>query len=269
MTDKKYKSAVCCEISYYTPYIREWIAHHYVVGFDMVICIIRDVPGRPIDRILSDIQSMPNHILDKMGTKIFAHDPKPNINQSALARQEIITDWQDQIEWLADWSVDELFCDISGHTINQLLDTIPGTCDHVFVPWVVYGACDRFLSLSYPETRHTGFRLSSGTIRPTWHLGYGQPIRRIGSSRDTIRTFCGQTIVPNAEYERPEVTFLANYHTGSIEDYINKAKYEINEWGKPEYCMGGFRDHNRFEERDDRMTTYHKAVEAILKQCRK
>ena len=103
-------------------------------------------------------------MLNKVDVHI-VRDKLTGVRHQAYSYLNVTSKYVDTVEWLALFDTDELLYDSQQRSINTMLDTIPKTVGQIFVPWIVFGANDRVLSVTYPETRLSAFTTQSVDAR--------------------------------------------------------------------------------------------------------
>lgn len=146
-----WKSAVGAVTSNSATYIREWVAHQYIVGFDKIIVVLDNCD----DDTFNQIQRLPWYVLERVDVHN-NQTPAPHYNDRFQYRayQKIYDLYNDKVEWLAMFDDDEFFYDHQRRKINDLLANI--SANQVVLPWVMFGHSGQVYSPPY--TRFESFQ---------------------------------------------------------------------------------------------------------------
>ena len=143
---KKYFAGLCAIAKDESPFIREWIAYHYYIGFEKIY-IYDNESQTPIRDIVSDFYDL----------KICDTYRLDGLSMQNTAYDLCLRDHGDEFEWLAFFDIDEFLCLKTDTDVRSLLydyDAYP--C--LSVQWDLFsssghlGRPDGFVTLNYTES---------------------------------------------------------------------------------------------------------------------
>ena len=271
----KYKSAVamiCCESE---TYIQEWCCFQYLTGFDKIIIGI-DHKNR--DSTLLKLQGLPKHIVEKIDILL-------TIPGQFYFYHEVYRRYSRDIEWLACFDDDEYLYDINRRKINDLLDTVNKDTDQISLPWASFGHNRKITSATKKETRLETFTArdelhGTSDVKPVFRMtGIDTNLEQWYDCHTVKVTGCtryfdGNTVSMANTFQAKQIPTwdqsLIHYVSGSMEDYIDKAK----KWTGSNHRMddrhaGWYESFLRLDYpiQDNRMSIYSDELKNLLSQC--
>lgn len=132
----KYETAICALAKNEEPYLKEWLDHHYTIGFDHIYLIDNnDKPG---------LRAFLASYLDKaILTIIDFHGIKPS-NQSA-AYEYCLANYAKETRWMAFIDIDEFIVLNRDKNIQKFLERYI-SFPSVLMNWVMYGSNSQILT---------------------------------------------------------------------------------------------------------------------------
>jgi hypothetical protein len=245
----KWLSAVGLVTNNSANYIREWIAHQYIVGFDKIIVML----DKPTDDTYEQIQRLPHYVLDKVDIHSNPPSHERGIAFQSAGYQKIYNLYKDRVEWLAMFDDDEYFYDHKKRSINELLQNIPEDVSQVVLPWILFGHNNRATPPTFPTTRFEWFQkvftqeeihqwfnpfetksivrlsdiVTKTTLDDVWDNDWYHTHSAIVKNRST--TFDGNDCKWNTRWSSETAhahydTCLAHYCVGSMEEFALRCK---------------------------------------------
>jgi len=291
--ETRQKSAVVTIARQESTYIQEWIAYQYLMGFDKIIVMLHAYQNEP-DETFDKIERLPNFVLDRVVVGTISCENIDGINTPMYQRMGMYKAFDSYIkgkfEWMAMFDADEYLYDSQKRCVNDILDVLPEDAGQVSMPWLVYGPSNRVQSARYPETRLSVFNCRQPLER---FFGYKSIVRveniidngawywcHFAKTSGTYITFNGDVIsnvpVENWDYIQNGIqrypinydTCLVHYHTGAMEDWVNRHKRRPITVAETEHDVRRFMNHS-FVDFDDRMMVHHDQLNGILRDAKR